>query len=140
MGVIAGDNIVGQVVNASTHFSWIMSVLHKESRLSAKFLKNNQLVSVEWPGGDYQEGIVMEIPKHLQILPGDTIITSGNSEVFPEGILIGTIEKLTEREDENFNTARIRFTTDFNGLGYVEVVVDMFKAEKDSLRASFQEL
>ncbi|NQV01328.1 MAG: rod shape-determining protein MreC [Bacteroidia bacterium] len=140
MGVIIGDKIVGQVVNVSRHFSWILSLLHKESKISAKFLKNNQLVSVEWPGGDYRTGIVKEIPKHIYVLPGDTIITSGNSEVFPNRMLIGIIDQLIDERDENFNTATVTFLTDFNGLSYVEVVVDMFMEEKEQLKASFKEL
>ncbi len=140
MGVIIGDKIVGQVVNVSRHFSWALSILHKESTISAKFLKNNQLVSVEWPGGDCRTGLAREIPKHLRVSPGDTVVTSGNSEVFPNGILIGIIDKLNDQEDENFNTATLTFLTDFNGLGYVEVVVDMFKEEKEQLKASFKEL
>ncbi|NQV01200.1 MAG: rod shape-determining protein MreC [Bacteroidia bacterium] len=140
MGIIAGNKIGGQVVSVSRHFSWIMSVLHKQTKISAKFLKNNQLVSVEWPGGNYRVGDVKEIPKHLIVIAGDTIITSGNSEIFPEGVLVGTIKQVNEQQDENFNTATINFLTDFNGLGYVEVVLDMFNEEKTSLKASFQEL
>ncbi len=140
MGIIIGDKIVGQVVSVSRHFSWVMTVLHKEAKISARFLKNNQLVSVEWPGGNYRIGVVKEIPKHLIVSMGDTIITSGNSEIFPEGILVGTIKREEEHQDENFNTATLTFLTDFNGLGYVEVVVDMFKEEKVNLKSSFQEL
>jgi len=138
MGVISGNYIVGQVVGVSRHFSWIISFLHSATKISAKFLKNNQLISIDWPGGDYHRGRVMEIPKHLDIRPGDTIVTSGNSEVFPPGIIIGTIEKVIERPDENFNRAEIVLLTDFNGLGYVEVVVDMFGEEKEQLKASFE--
>ncbi|TSA27994.1 MAG: rod shape-determining protein MreC [Bacteroidetes bacterium] len=140
MGVIFGNKLVGQVVSVSRHFSWVLSMLHKESKISAKFLKNNQLVSVEWPGGDYRKGFVREIPKHIRVLPGDTIVTSGNSEVFPNGILIGVIDQVREQPDENFNTATLTFLTDFNSLGYVEVVVDLFREEKVQLKGSFQEL
>jgi rod shape-determining protein MreC len=138
MGVIIGNKIVGQVVSVSPHFSWIMSVLHKDSRISAKFKKNNQLVTVEWPGGNYKIGEVKEIPRHVAIIKGDSIITSGNSEIFPEGILIGTIEDYTVVEDENFNYATILFSTDFNSLGYVEVVVDLMRKEKEDLKNSFK--
>jgi len=138
MGVVIGNRLVGQVVGVSRHFSWVMSLLNKDSRISAKFKKNNQLVNVEWNGGSYLIGSVREIPKHFEILPGDTIITSGNSEIFPEGILVGTIKDFTVLPDENFNTARIVFSTDFNSLGYVEVVVDMMRKEKEDLKASFQ--
>ncbi|MBN1198690.1 MAG: rod shape-determining protein MreC [Bacteroidales bacterium] len=139
MGVITGNKIVGQVVNVSSHFSWVLSMLHSESKISARFMKNNQMISVEWPGGDYKKGVVREIPKHLQVIPGDTVVTSGNSEVFPNGILIGIIDNLTIRDNENFNTATLTFLTDFNSLGYVEVVVDMFRSEKEQLKASFRE-
>jgi rod shape-determining protein MreC len=138
MGVIIGNRLVGQVVGVSRHFSWVMSLLNKDSRISGKFKKNNQLVNVEWNGGSYRLGAVKEIPKHFTIEPGDTIITSGNSEIFPEGILVGTIQDFTVSPDENFNTARIRFSADFNSLGYVEVVIDLMRKEKEDLKSSFQ--
>jgi len=138
MGVIIGNKIVGQVVSVSPHFSWIMSLLNKDSRISGKFKKNNQLVNVEWNGGSYRKGQVREIPKHVVMVVGDTIITSGNSDIFPEGLLIGTISGYTNAQDENFNNGEILFSTDFNSLGYVEVVVDMMRKEKDELRATFK--
>jgi rod shape-determining protein MreC len=138
MGVIIGNNIVGQVVSVSDHFSWIMSMLNKDSRVSGKFKKNNQLVNVEWNGGNYRKGQVREIPKHIVMMKGDTIITSGNSDIFPEGLMIGTLSDFTITQDENFNNGTLLFSTDFNSLGYVEVVIDMLRAEKEALKASFK--
>ncbi len=138
MGVIIGNKIVGQVVSVSPHFSWAMSLLNKDSRVSGKFKKNNQLVNVEWKGGSYRKGQVKEIPKHIVMVKGDTIITSGNSDIFPEGLLIGTINQFNNPQDENFNNAELLFSTDFNSLGYVEVVVDMMRKEKEELKASFK--
>ncbi len=138
MGVIIGNRIVGQVVSVSPHFSWIMSMLNKDSRISGKFKKNNQLVNVEWTGGSYRYGQVREIPKHIVMVKGDTIITSGNSDIFPEGFLIGTISDYTISQDENFNNGEIQFSTDFNSLGYVEVIVDLMRKEKEALKSSFR--
>jgi rod shape-determining protein MreC len=138
MGIILGDRIVGQVVSVSDHFCWVMSLLNKDSRVSGKFKKNNQLVNIEWGGGNYQLGEVKEIPKHVVIQKGDTIITSGNSDIFPEGLLIGTIDHFTIAQEENFNYATIRFATDFNSLSFVEVLIDMMRKEKDDLKKSFK--
>ena len=138
MGVIIGNRIVGQVVSVSKHFSWVMSVLNKDSRISGKFKKNNQLVNIEWNGGSYRIGDVKEIPKHVTIENGDTIITSGNSDIFPEGLLIGTIKEFTIASDENFNKATLIFSTDFNSLSYVEVIIDLMRKEKEDLKASFK--
>jgi len=138
MGVIMGDRIVGQVVSVSEHFCWVMSLLNKDSRISGKFKKNNQLVNIEWEGGNYLLGEVKEIPKHVLIQKGDTIITSGNSDIFPEGLLIGTIDHYTIAQEENFNYATIRFATDFNSLSFVEVLIDMMRKEKENLQNSFK--
>jgi rod shape-determining protein MreC len=138
MGVIIGNRIVGQVVSVSEHFSWVMSVLNKDSRISGKFKKNNQLVNIEWNGGSYRIGDVKEIPKHVAIQKGDTIITSGNSDIFPEGLLIGTIKDFIIASDENFNKATLQFSTDFNSLSYVEVIIDLMRKEKENLKASFK--
>ena len=138
MGVIIGNRIVGQVISVSQHFSWVMSVLNKDSKISGKFSKNNQLVNIEWKGGNYRTGDVKEIPKHVIIEKGDTIITSGNSDIYPEGLIIGTIEGFTVASDENFNYATLRFSTDFNSLSYVEVVIDLMHEEKEALKSSFK--
>lgn len=138
MGVIMGDRIVGQVVGVSDHFCWVMSLLNKDSRISGKFKKNNQLVNIEWGGGNYQIGEVKEIPKHVVIHQGDTIITSGNSDIFPEGMLIGTIDHFTVAQEENFNYATLRFATDFNSLSFVEVLIDGMRKEKETLKNSFK--
>lgn len=138
MGVIIGNKVIGQVVGVSPHFSWIMSLLNKDSRVSGKFKKNDQLVNVEWDGVNYRIGLVKEIPKHIRMVKGDTIITSGNSDIFPEGLLIGTITDFTIATDENFNHGKIKFSNDFNSVGYVEVVVDLMRQEKEALKSSFK--
>jgi rod shape-determining protein MreC len=137
-GVIIGNRIVGQIVSVSQHFCWVMSVLNKDTKISGKFRKNGQLVNIEWDGGNYRRGEVKEIPKHVVMEKGDTIITSGNSDIFPEGLIIGTINDYTIAQDENFNNATLLFSTDFNSLSYVEIVIDMMRKEKDALKASFK--
>jgi rod shape-determining protein MreC len=137
-GVIIGNRIVGQIVSVSRHFCWVMSVLNKDTKISGKFRKNGQLVNIEWSGGNYRKGEVKEIPKHVVLEKGDTIITSGNSDVFPEGLIIGTIDDYNIAHDENFNNATLIFSTDFNSLSYVEIVIDLMRKEKEALKASFR--
>jgi hypothetical protein len=48
------------------------------------------------------------------------------------------ISDFTKVQDENFNNGEIHFSTDFNSLGYIEVVVDMMRKEKEQLRDSYK--
>ena len=55
--------------------------------------------------------------------PGDTIITSGYSAVFPEGIPVGIVKGNEHNADDNFFTLRVELLTDFSKLSTVRLVV-----------------
>ncbi len=133
MGVISHQGIAGIVIGTSKHYSRIMSVLHKNTRISGRIKKNNQLVNVIWKGENYQEGLVNDIPSHIRLNPGDTIITSGNSLIFPEGIVIGTVIDQTIPDNKSLGEATLAFCTDFNSLQYVYLIKNKMKPEQDSL-------
>lgn len=133
MGVISGQGIAGIVIGTSKHYSRVMSILHRNTRISSRIKKNNQLVNVVWDGQNYSEGRVNDIPSHIRLNTGDTIITSGNSLIFPKGIVIGTITDQTIAENKTLGEATIAFCTDFNSLQHVYLIKNKMKPEQDSL-------
>ena len=133
MGVITSDGVVGTVVEVSEHFARVISVLHSQYKLNAKVKKNNHLGSIEWNGEDYRTGILSDIPTHVTLNKWDTIVTSGNSLVFPEGLMIGTVEEYLPGKNEIFNYAKIRFSVDYNQLYHVYVIVNLMKDEQTKL-------
>jgi rod shape-determining protein MreC len=134
MGVISTRGVAGIITGVSDNFATGMSLLHKDSRISGKIKKNAQLINVIWEGGDYRTGKVIDIPTHLELFPGDTIVTSGNSFIFPEGLMIGTIKEYYVNRDQLFNTADLTFSTDFNNLYYVHVIENLNLEELDKLQ------
>jgi len=133
MGVITSTGIVGIVKEVSANFSSVISVLHKETKISAKVKKNGHLGTVIWTGGDYSNGELIDIPTHVKPVIGDTIITSGYSTSFPEGIMIGTISDFKIVKGDNFYTITIKFSTDFNNISYAYVIRNIMKDELDKL-------
>jgi rod shape-determining protein MreC len=107
--------------------------LHKNTRISASIVKNGQLVNVIWPGPDYHEGKVIDIPSHVHLDEGDTLVTSGNSLIFPQGIVIGTIIDQLESENKGLGNASLKFATDFNSLKHVYLIKNLLKEEQDKL-------
>ncbi|MFH1320401.1 MAG: rod shape-determining protein MreC [Bacteroidota bacterium] len=133
MGVISGNGIVGIVKDVSDRYSSVLSVLNKNARISAKIKKNGYFGSVIWDGADFQIVTLLDIPKHVKINKGDTIITSGYSSIFPDGILIGTIIDFIIEPGGNSHTISVKLSTDFSRLSYVYIVNNLTKEEQKSL-------
>lgn len=83
MGVINPNGIVGQVVHVTDNYAAVMSVLSKDFKISAKFKKNQFFGNLHWDGLNSTTAILEDIPKHVPVKVGDTIVTSGFSQLFP---------------------------------------------------------
>lgn len=134
MGVISANGLVGIVIGISENFCSVMSILHKDSKISARIKKNNQLANVTWNEIDYQHGLLEDIPTHLRLFSNDTIITSGNSLIFPEGIFIGTITEYHTEDGKSLNSASIKFASDFNALYHVYIIKNLKRHELLNLK------
>ena len=134
MAVISPKGIVGTVVNVSNNFAWVMSILNKESRISAYIKKNSQIGTVAWDGGSYLYASLKDIPTHVSVIKGDTVYTSGYSHIFPKGEMVGVISDVSTKPGEHFYTIQIRLAADFNSLGHVYVVKNLLREEQIKLQ------
>ena len=133
MGVICGNGVVGKVVNVTDHYASVMSMLHPYTVVSARFIDNQHIANVTWNNKDYRFGTVNDIPLHLILEKGDTLVTSGFSNIYPADIMIGTIEEMLESDSKDFNSAKVRFSTNFSTLRHVFVIENLHQTEIDSL-------
>ncbi|MFI5218120.1 MAG: rod shape-determining protein MreC [Bacteroidia bacterium] len=135
MGVISAEGVVGMVKNVSDHYCTVMSVLHSATRISARFKKNNYFGSLSWDGADPQIARLNDIAKHVIFNKGDTIVTTGYSVVFPENIMIGTIDEYKIKPGENFYTIQVKLSVNFRNLDYVYIVDNLLKTEQQQIEA-----
>ncbi len=133
MAVITVNGIVGVVRDVSENYASVISLLNTKLGISVKFKKNKYFGSASWSGVDYTNLSVEEIPNHVPIMIGDTVITSGYSTIFPEGIFIGTIKKFDQKEGSNFYNISVKLSTNFKTLSYVYVVGDLLKTERTKI-------
>ncbi len=137
MGVVSSNGVAGIVVGVSDRFSTIMSMLHANMRISARIKNSGQLVNVVWDNNDYLYGTVIDIPSHIKLMAGDSIITSGNSLIYPEGIMIGQIESHEVNNNKNLTRATLRYSTSFNSIKHLYIIENIMKHEQDSLLSQF---
>ena len=91
MGVVDQNGVVGIVNVVGPHTSRVISLLNPDLRLSCKVKGSDAFGSLVWNGKSPDEALLEELPRHVPFNIGDTIVTSGYSVVFPEGIPVGTI-------------------------------------------------
>ncbi|MEO6883092.1 MAG: rod shape-determining protein MreC [Bacteroidia bacterium] len=134
MGVISGSGIIGIVKNVSANFCSVMSVLHKETKISVMIKKYGAFGPLSWDGGDYRYAQLSDIPGNIKLQKGDTILTSAYTGIFPEGVMVGTVESFSTVPGEYFFKVKIKLSTDFKSVSsYVFIVENVMKEEQDSL-------
>jgi len=133
MGVIDQNGVVGIVNVAGPHAARVISLLNPHMRLSCKLQGSGFYGSLVWDGKSPQYAVLEELPKHLTYHKGDTIVTSGYSAVFPEGIIVGTVTGLARDMSDSFVSLRIKLTTNFSQLSSVRVITNSMKEQIDAL-------
>lgn len=136
--VISPQGIVGVIVNTTDNFSTVMPVLHSNSRNSVKLPRINTNGSLVWRGGDFRYATLIDIPTTYRLRLNDTIVASGMANDFPEGVMVGFVEKAFSERGSGFYTIKVRLATEFNKLDHVYIINNRFKAEQDSLMARTQ--
>ena len=135
MAVVSANGVVGVVKKVSDNFSSVISVLNRQFYINAKIKKNGYFGPLSWNGKNYRQVILSQIPHHVKVEIGDTIVTSGYSAIYPEGILIGVVSNY-ELKGGNFYEITVDLSTDFKNLSRVQVISNFKKEEEKTLENS----
>ena len=139
MAVISVKGIVGVVANVTANFSRVIPVLNSGYNPSCMIKNTKFFGSLFWDGKDPRYITLSRLPSHTSYLIGDTIVTSGYSATFPEGVLVGAIEEEFERKNEEYNSLKIRLFTDFSTLNEVIVIRNSLREEQIKLEKGVTE-
>ena len=133
MGVINDKGIVGIIEKTSKNYATILSVLNTKSRINAKIKNSEHFGSLIWDGKNAGYVQLIDVPRLASLKKGDSIVTGAESEIFPENIPIGKIDKVFIDPKTNYYTINVRLFNDMTALGYVYVIENKKKDEKKSL-------
>jgi rod shape-determining protein MreC len=139
MAVITSKSIVGIVTDTSRHFSLAMSLLHSNSRISAKLKRSGFFGSLIWKESDPRNLSLEDIQKYADVLVGDTVVTSGFSIIFPEGLPIGIVTSLGTEPGAFTYSIRVRLFESLSSVRSVYLIDNRYKDEKEELEKKRQE-
>ena len=137
MGVIDCAGTLGVVYKCSQHYSLVMPLLNSKSSLSCKVLGGDSFGFLKWEGGDARYAMLYDLPRYAEVQIGDTIVTSGHSVSFPEGLMVGRVAEMFPSSDGLYVTLKVLLSAGFDQLGHAFVVSKM---DADELVALKEEL
>ena len=132
-GIRNKDGVVGIVRTVGRNYSVVIPIINTYTNISCRFAKNDYIGTLQWDGKDIRFAQLADVAAHMVVNPGDTIITSGLSPVFPEGIPVGIVENSTLKEGASYYSIRVRLHVNFKRLKYVEVVQNAHQKELEEL-------
>lgn len=135
---VAGPSgsVVGVVVETSANYCKIMSLLHRNSKVSAMLKKDESAGSVEWDGVEPGFLILRNVTKGSKVAKGDTVLTSNYSANFPPKMMIGTVDQINSESSSNFYTLKIKTATNFFNIQYVNIIENARYTEQVQLENS----
>jgi len=123
MPVVNGDGLVGKVVAVGANWSRIMTIIDAKSGVSAivERTRDTGVLSGTVTTGDETDAVLNMnyLPLDADLVPGDTVITSGLSGVYPKGIPIGKVTEVAHGAD---SAAVVTPWVDFYHLEEVMVI------------------
>ncbi len=139
MGVVSQLGVVGIVNNVSSDFCTVLPIINIKSRISAKLKTNHEMGNLMWDGSDSEFAQLNSIESYIPVSVGDTVITSGFSYIFPEGIMIGTVADFYPLPNENSYYISVKLCAEFSSLQYVSLVKNLFYDEQMRLEKTLED-
>ncbi|MAZ35884.1 MAG: rod shape-determining protein MreC [Bacteroidetes bacterium] len=130
MGVVCNEGIIGIIKNVSKHYSSVISVLHSRTQVSAKLKSSDYFGVLKWNGEKADKVQLSDIPSHVAIAIGDTVVTRGSGGIFPRNIMIGTIADYKPIQGTDFYEINLNLAVDFRKVSYVFAITNALVTEQ----------
>jgi len=136
MVVLAGSGLVGRIIEVGANYSKVLSIIDDTSSVSAQVLRTDEVGNVRGDKTLMNEGLcrVQYVNIEAQMIPGDELVTSHLGDIYPPGILIGTIQEVKTESHGLTKYALLEPVVDFKHLEEVLVIDQVWKEKKPNLK------
>lgn len=120
MPVVGYKGLAGRVTQVFATSSRVLLLNNRSVSVSCQVKRSRVVGILEWERGNLFS--LDFVGKEEDVIPGDTLLTSGLGRVFPEGIPVGTVFQVAEEKTELSRKVGVVSMTDLNKLEEVFVV------------------
>ena len=123
MAVISPDgSMVGYIVGCSDRYSVAISILNDKFTTSGKIVGDDHFGSITWNGRSPHKVQMSELTKYAEFEVGASVVSSGLSHIFPEGVKIGVVESFSENDNQTSFDVVVRLAADMTKVSNVLVI------------------
>lgn len=133
-GIISNKGVVGIVKAVDKHYSYGLTLMNTNVGIGGRIKGKDYLAPVVWDNRTTNGAILKDLPLHHVVNPGDTVVTSGFSTIFPPDVPIGVTGESIIVDGSVFNTD-ITLFQDFVSIKYVTVAKNIERDEIEALEA-----
>jgi rod shape-determining protein MreC len=119
--VINGDGLVGRILDVGPDWAKVISIIDENNDVSFQVFRDLDLIGILSGDGKGKIAGYM-LDESATVIEGDMLVTSG-MEIYPQGIPIGKISKITWNKDALLHTVEIEPSADFTGIRKVTVIM-----------------
>ena len=124
MTVIADKGLVGHVISVTESSSKVQTIIDTASSVSCSMSTTKDSIVCKGTLTEKSALKAMYIPTEANIIQGDSIETSGLGGIYPKGIHIGTVKKVTNTQNLTDRYALVEAAVDFDKLDAVLVITN----------------
>ena len=133
-GVIGENGVIGITKAVNDNYTTVLSIFNSQTKISARIKDKGYFGSLVWSNnGDVRYMTLNDIPKHVPIKLGDKVETSGYSNLFPSGIMLGKIVGKKIPPGSSTYELKVRLYQDMTKIKFAYVVVNYETPALDSL-------
>ena len=137
MGVVGTRGVVGRIVASSSNYSVVMPIINKDFELAVRHKKTMSFGMLKWKEkNNYRTASVLDIPAYVDVLEGDTIITSGADGLFPLGEVVGLVRSSKPISGSTYQEVEIELIEDYSNIFQLKVIRNIIQKEKNELEKS----
>ena len=124
--VISADGVIGVVVETGTNFAKVSTILSPNVNVGcfAGAERDIGIVSGSYDLRENKMCTMQYLPKETTVKEGDLVSTTGYGTVFPKGLIVGSVEKVTIEESGNSVSASVKPAADISNVKFVFVITD----------------
>ncbi len=125
--------MVGYVEACTEHYSAALSVLSSSFTTGGKIKDGTNYGSIRWPGTSRYHVTMSELSKYEQINLGDTVVSTGFSQIFPGGVTVGQVSAFSLNEMHTAYNVEIELSAQITAIDYVLLVGNRERGEVEEL-------